>query len=101
MLFMLSGYKANIESCNLIQDQPVINTVRKFWVYAMTPICFLALLAPVGCLTMLMEISRLVANRIIIRKFLVRVRTAHELLTNMFYVAHEFCIGRLSFDIII
>lgn len=41
MLFMLSGHNANIESCNPIQDQPMINTVREFWVYAITPYAFL------------------------------------------------------------
>jgi hypothetical protein len=92
-LFLSSGYHANIESCNLIQDQPLINTVREFWVYAITPLCFLALMARVGGLTLLMETIRLVANRINKRKFLVRVGTSHELLTNMFYIAHEFCIG--------
>jgi hypothetical protein len=34
------------------------------------------------------------------RKFLVRVGTAYGLLTHMVHIAHEFCIGELSFDII-
>jgi hypothetical protein len=50
MLFILSGYKANIEIYNLIQNQIVINTVREFWVYAIMPVGFLALLAQLGCL---------------------------------------------------
>ncbi|HEY6757787.1 MAG TPA: hypothetical protein VI037_10430 [Nitrososphaera sp.] len=96
MLFVLSGYYENIGICNLIQDQPLINTFREFWVYAVyaiTPLCFLALMARVGGLTMLMETIRLVANRINKRKLLVRVGTSYELLNDMFYIAHEFCIG--------
>ena len=37
--------------------------------------------------------QRLVANRINKRKLLVRVGTSYELLNDMFYIAHEFCIG--------
>ena len=62
----------------------MINPVREFWVRAITPIYFLALLAQLGgYLTMLMQTSLLAANRINMRKFLVRVGTANELLTNM------------------
>jgi hypothetical protein len=59
MLFILSGYKANIEIYNLIRDQLVINTVREFWVYAVMPVGFLALLAQLGGLTMLMGAASL------------------------------------------
>jgi hypothetical protein len=75
MLFVLSGYYENIGSCNLIQDQPLINTFKEFWVYAVyaiKPLCFLALMARVGGLTLLMETIRLVANRINKGKLLVR-----------------------------
>ena len=42
----------------------------------------------------------LAANGINMRKFLVRVGTAYGLLIDMVHIAHEFCIGELSFDII-
>ena len=39
----------------------------------------------------------LAAKCINMRKFLMRVETAHELLlTNMFHIAHEFCTGGLD-----
>jgi hypothetical protein len=70
MLFILSGYKANIEIYNLIRNQIVINTVREFWVYPIMPVGFLALLAQLGCLTVLMGAGLFAANRITIGKFL-------------------------------
>ena len=37
MLFLLSGYRANIEIYNLIRDQLVVHTARDFWIYAVIP----------------------------------------------------------------
>jgi hypothetical protein len=58
--------------------------------YAITPTCLLALLAPLGDLTMLMEPGLSSANRINMKKFLMRAETSHELPTNMFHIAHGF-----------
>ena len=96
MLFILSGYKANIEIYNLIRDQLVVNTVREFWIYAIIPVGLLALLAQLGGLTVLMGAGLFAANRINIGKFLVMVGTGQGLLTVMFRIAQEFWTGGLS-----
>lgn len=54
MLFILSGYKAKIEICDLVRDQLAINTFRKFWVYVVMSVRFLALLALPGGMIVLM-----------------------------------------------
>src|SRR5215510_2494796 len=38
ILFLLSGYKANIAIYNLIREQLEINTARDFWTYAVIPV---------------------------------------------------------------
>src|SRR5690606_35966975 len=89
ILFLLSGYRANIEIYNLIREELVVNTVRDFWMYAVVPIGFLALLSQLGGLTVLMGAALFAANRINIGKFLVLVGTGQGLVTILLRVATE------------
>jgi hypothetical protein len=98
ILFLISGYRANIEIYNLIRDQLVINTVREFWAYAVIPIGFLALLAQLGGLTVLMGAALFAANRINIGKFLVFVGTGQGVLTILLRLGEELWSGRLGLD---
>lgn len=98
ILFLLSGYRANIEIYNLIRDQLVINTARDFWTYAVIPIGFLALLSQLGGLTVLMGAGLFAANRVNIGKFLVFVGTGQGLITVLIRIALEFWSGRLALD---
>ncbi|HJS68210.1 MAG TPA: hypothetical protein VJ730_02225, partial [Nitrososphaera sp.] len=81
ILFLLSGYRANIEIYNLVREQLVVNTARDFWTYAVVPVGFLALLAQLGGLTVLMGAGLFAANRVNIGKFLVFVGTGQGLIT--------------------
>jgi len=98
ILFLLSGYRANIEIYNLIREELVVNTVRDFWMYAVVPIGFLALLSQLGGLTVLMGAALFAANRINIGKFLVLVGTGQGLVTILLRVATEFWSGRLALE---
>jgi hypothetical protein len=90
ILFLLSGYRANIEIYNLIRDQLVVHTARDFWTYAVIPIGFLALLSQLGGFTVLMGAGLFAANRINIGKFLVMVGTGQGLITILIRIALEF-----------
>jgi len=98
ILFLISGYRANIEIYNLIRDQLVVNTVREFWTYAIIPIGFLALLSQLGGLTVLMGAGLFAANRLNIGKFLVMVGTGQGVITLLLRLGTEFWSGRLALD---
>jgi len=98
ILFLISGYRANIEIYNLIREELVLNTFRDFWTYAVIPIGFLALLAQLGGLTVLMGAGLFAANRINIGKFLVFVGTGQGLFTILLRIMIEFWSGRLALE---
>jgi hypothetical protein len=98
ILFLLSGYRANIEIYNLVREQLVVNTARDFWTYAVVPVGFLALLAQLGGLTVLMGAGLFAANRVNIGKFLVFVGTGQGLITILIRIATEFLTGGLALE---
>jgi hypothetical protein len=98
ILFLASGYRANIEIYNLIREQLVVNTFRDFWTYAVVPVGFLALLAQLGGLTVLMGAGLFAANRINIGKFLVFIGTGQGVITILIRIAMEFWTGRLALE---
>ncbi len=98
VLFLLSGYKANIEIYNLIRDQLVVHTVRDFWVYAVIPVGFLALLSQLGGFTVLMGAGLFAANRVNIGKFLIMIGTGQGLFTIFLRVLQEIWAGRWTLD---
>jgi uncharacterized membrane protein len=98
ILFLLSGYRANIEIYNMVREQLVVNTFRDFWIHAVIPIGFLALLAQLGGLTVLMGAGLFAANRINVGKLLVFVGTGQGLITILIRISQEFWTGRLALD---
>src|SRR5439155_19700785 len=97
-MFLLSGYRANIEIYNLIREQLVVNTAKDFWTYAVVPVGVLALLSQLGGLTVRMGGGLFAANRVNIGKFLVLIGTGQGLFTILIHSALEFWSGRLSLD---
>jgi len=98
ILFLLSGYRANIEIYNLIRDQLVVHTVKDFWAYAVIPVGFLALLSQLGGFTVLMGAGLFAANRINIGKFLIMIGTGQGLLTILLRISQEVWTGRWALD---
>lgn len=98
ILFLLSGYRANIEIYNLIRDQLVVHTARDFWVYAVIPVGFLALLSQLGGFTVLMGAGLFAANRVNIGKFLVMIGTGQGLFTILLHILQEAWAGRWTLD---
>ena len=96
ILFLLSGYKANMEIYNLVAQQITILAPRDLWTYFVTPIGVLALLSQLGGLTVLMGAGLFAANRINLGKFLVYVGTGQGLVTIGARILTEIWSGRLS-----
>ena len=81
LLFILSGYKANIEIHHLIEQEIVIYTPRDFWILVLDPIGFLVLLSQLGGISVLIGAGLFAVNRVNVGKFLVSVGISQGLLT--------------------
>lgn len=96
ILFIFSGYKANIAIYNLIQDQIIaIDGLRDFWQYLIEPIGVLALLAQLGGITVLFGAGFFAANRVNIGKFLVIIGTGQGLFTIAIRILTEIWTGQI------
>ena len=100
ILFISSGYKANIAIYTLIESQIVaIDGLRDFWQYLITPIGVLALLAQLGGITVLFGAGFFAANRVNIGKFLVIVGTGQGLFTIAIRILTEFITNQSEFSV--
>jgi hypothetical protein len=96
ILFLSSGYKANIEIYNLISNQIVaIDGLRDFWQYLIAPIGILALLAQLGGITVLFGAGFFAANRVNFGKFLVIIGTGQGLFTIAIRIVTEIWTGHI------
>ena len=96
ILFIFSGYKANIAIYKLIQDQIIaIDGLRDFWQYLIEPIGVLALLAQLGGISVLFGAGFFAANRVNIGKFLVIIGTGQGLFTIALRILTEIWTGEI------
>jgi hypothetical protein len=96
ILFLSSGYKANLEIYNLITNQIIaIDGLRDVWQYLIVPIGVLALLSQLGGITVLFGAGFFAANRVNIGKFLVIVGTGQGLFTIAFRILTELWTGQI------
>src|ERR687885_1753640 len=96
ILFLLSGYKANIEIYNLIAEQISIYTPKELWTYVLTPVGILALLSQLGGFTVLIGAGLFAANRVNLGKFWVSIGTGQGLITIAARILIEVWSGRLG-----
>lgn len=96
ILFLLSGYKANIEIYNLIAEQISIYTPKELWTYILTPVGVLALLSQLGGFTVLIGAGLFAANRVNLGKFWISIGTGQGLLTIAARILIEVWSGRLG-----
>jgi hypothetical protein len=100
ILFISSGYKANIAIYYLIENQIIaIDGLRDFWQYLITPIGVLALLAQLGGITVLLGAGFFAANRVNIGKFLVIIGTGQGLFTIAIRILTEFLTNQSEFSV--
>jgi hypothetical protein len=96
ILFLSSGYKANLEIYDLITNQIIaIDGLRDFWQYLVAPIGVLALLSQLGGITVLLGAAFFAANRVNIGKFLVIVGTGQGLFTIALRIVTELWTGQI------
>jgi hypothetical protein len=96
ILFISSGYKANIAIYNLIESQIIaIDGLRDLWQYLIAPIGVMALLAQLGGITVLFGAGFFAANRVNIGKFLVIVGTGQGLFTIAIRILTEIWTGQI------
>jgi hypothetical protein len=98
ILFISSGYKANLEIYYLIQNEIIaIEGLGDFWQYLIAPIGerVLALLAQLGGITVLFGAGFFAANRVNIGKFLVIIGTGQGLITIAIRILTEIWTGQI------
>jgi hypothetical protein len=82
ILFLASGYKANIEIYNIVEDQVLtVQSLRDFWNFVIVPIGMLAILSQLGGITVMMGAVLFAANRVNLGKLLVMLGTGQGLFT--------------------
>jgi hypothetical protein len=96
ILFLASGYKANIEIYNLVAAEVLsIQTLRQFWNLVIVPIGFLAILSQLGGITVMMGAGFFAANRVNLGKLLVMIGTGQGLFTIAIRMLVELWSGQL------
>jgi hypothetical protein len=96
ILFITSGYKANLEIYYLIESQIIaIDGLRDLWQYLIAPIGVLALLAQLGGITVLFGAGFFAANRVNLGKVLVMIGTGQGLITIAIRILAEIWSGQL------
>jgi hypothetical protein len=86
ILFLISGYKANLAIYDLIGEQVRLHTAQELWAYAVAPIEFLAFLSQLGGFVVLMGAGLFAANRVNWGKFLVMLGTGQGLFSILLYI---------------
>jgi hypothetical protein len=95
ILFLLSGYKANLMIYHLIENEITIHVTRQFGMFVLFPIGVLALLGQLGGITVIMGAVLFAANRVNIGKFLVAIGTGQGLFTIALRIMSEVWSGHL------
>ena len=86
ILFLISGYKANLAVYDLIGEQIRLHTAQDVWMYAILPIGFLAFLSQLGGFAVLIGAGLFAANRVNWGKFLVMLGTGQGLVSILLYI---------------
>ena len=86
ILFLISGYNANLAIYDLIADQIRLYTGQEVWQYAVAPINFLAFMSQLGGFAVLMGAGLFAANRVNWAKFLVMIGTGQGLVSIILHI---------------
>ena len=95
ILFLLSGYKANLMIYHLVENEITIHVSGQFGVFVLFPIGVLALLSQLGGITVIIGAVLFAANRVNIGKFLVAIGTGQGLFTIALRILSEVWSGHL------
>lgn len=93
LLFLLSGYKANVAIYHLVENEARIHAAGELLIFILFPIGILALLSQLGGITVIMGAGLFVASRVNIGKFLVIIGTGQGLFTIALRIGSEIWSG--------
>jgi hypothetical protein len=93
LLFLLSGYKANIAVYHLVENELRLHAAGELLIIILFPIGILAILSQLGGITVIMGAVLFVANRVNIGKFLVIIGTGQGLFTIVLRIILELWSG--------
>lgn len=85
-LFLIAGYKANLDIYDLIGEQVRLHMGHEIWQYAVTPIGVLAFFSQLGGFAVLMGAGLFAANRVNWAKFLVMLGTGQGLVSILLHI---------------
>jgi hypothetical protein len=86
ILFLISGYKANLTVYDLIGEQVRLHTAQQILAYAVAPIGFLAFLSQLGGFAVLIGAGLFAANRVNWGKFMVMLGTGQGLFSILLFI---------------
>jgi hypothetical protein len=86
ILFLISGYQANLAIYDLIGEQIRFHMGQEVWRYAVAPIGFLAFFSQLGGFAVLMGAGLFAANRVNWAKLLVMLGTGQGLISILFHI---------------
>jgi hypothetical protein len=95
ILFLISGYHANLEIYYIVRDQIAMHTPEDLWTITLAPIGILAFMASLGGIVVLMGAALFVVNRVNLGKFLVMIGTGQGIFTISLRIASELLSGNL------
>jgi hypothetical protein len=94
ILFLISGYKANLAIYSLIREEVMIYTAKEFWAFVLAPIGILAIISQLGGIVVLIGAGLFAANRVNLGKFCVIIGTGQGLFTIGLRIISELWSGR-------
>jgi hypothetical protein len=95
ILFIISGYHANLEIYYILREQIAINTPKELWTFILAPIEILVFMAQLGGIAVLMGAALFILNRVNIGKFLVIIGTGQGIFTIGLRMMSELLSGKL------
>ena len=93
ILFLLSGYKANLAIYDIISQEVMIYTARQ-----LAPVGILAVLSQLGGITVLVGAGLFAVNRVTLGKFLVFLGTGQGLFTIALHIWSEIWSGKIALE---
>jgi hypothetical protein len=98
ILFLISGYKANLAIYDIVRQEVMIYTARELWAFVLAPVGILAMLSQLGGITVLLGAALFVVNRATLGKFLVFIGTGQGLFTIALHIWSEISSGRIALE---
>jgi hypothetical protein len=86
ILFLISGYTANLAIYDLVAEQVRLYTGQEVWQYVVVPIGFLAFMSQLGGFAVLIGAGLFAANRVNWAKFLVMLGTGQGLVSIILHI---------------